>query len=209
MPWPTPMHMVAAARAVPRRRSSCNRVVVILAPEQPSGWPIAIAPPLTFTRSGSSLSSSMTPTAWAAVLSAFDIAGTGPIPCSPDARLPRRCRRTWPSALPRPRSSRAPAARAKRGLPGGQIRERQADPDSLIAGDRPGRRQGRHDLLGQQARGRRGSGALMAGQGELVLALPVHVVALGHVLRGLAESYRRVGLGHPRADQAPAQPRIA
>jgi hypothetical protein len=102
----------------------------------------------------------------------------------------------------------APAAFiARSGRPG----ETRASwrPDSLIAGDRPGRRQGRHDLLGQQARGRRGSGALMAGQGELVLALPVHVVALGHVLRGLAESYRRVGLGHPRADQAPAQPRIA
>ena len=59
MPWPTPMHMVAAPRRPPRRRISCSSVVVILAPEQPSGWPIAIAPPLTLTVSGSSLSSSM------------------------------------------------------------------------------------------------------------------------------------------------------
>ena len=57
MPCPTPMHMVAAARRAPRRRNSCSSVVVIRAPEQPSGWPIAMAPPLTFTRSGSSFSS--------------------------------------------------------------------------------------------------------------------------------------------------------
>jgi Kef-type K+ transport system membrane component KefB len=97
MPWPTPMHMVAAARLVPRRRISCSKVVVILAPEQPSGWPMAIAPPLTLTRSGSSLSSSMTAMACAAnasltstrprasacqpaLASSRVSAGTGPIP---------------------------------------------------------------------------------------------------------------------------------
>src|SRR6266571_3337283 len=35
------MHMVAAARLAPRRRNSCSRAVLIRAPEQPSGWPIA------------------------------------------------------------------------------------------------------------------------------------------------------------------------
>jgi Kef-type K+ transport system membrane component KefB len=97
MPWPTPMHMAAAARAAPRRRISCSRVVVILAPEQPSGWPIAIAPPFTLTSSGSSLSSSMTAMACAAnasltsarprlslchpaLASSRVSAGTGPIP---------------------------------------------------------------------------------------------------------------------------------
>jgi len=37
MPWPTPMHIVAAARATARRRNSCSSVAVILAPEQPIG----------------------------------------------------------------------------------------------------------------------------------------------------------------------------
>ena len=97
MPWPTPMHMLAAPRAAPRRRISCSSVVTILAPEQPSGCPMAIAPPLTLTRSGSALSSSTTATDCAANASLTSIrstssscqparprarfmAGTGPIP---------------------------------------------------------------------------------------------------------------------------------
>jgi len=97
MPWPTPMHMLAAPRAAPRRRISCSRVVTILAPEQPSGCPMAIAPPFTLTRSGSALSSSTTATDCAANASLTSIrstsssrqparprarfmAGTGPIP---------------------------------------------------------------------------------------------------------------------------------
>ena len=36
-----------------RRCISYSSVVVSLAPVQPSGWPSAIAPPLTFSRSGS------------------------------------------------------------------------------------------------------------------------------------------------------------
>ncbi len=67
------------------------------APEQPSGWPMAIAPPLTFSRCGSSFSSSATATDWAAnasltsirssasgcqpaLASTLPIAGTGPMP---------------------------------------------------------------------------------------------------------------------------------
>src|SRR2546430_915630 len=65
----------------------------------PSGWPIAMAPPSTFTRSGSSCSSCTTASAWAANASfsstrsrsradsparasALRVAGTGPIPIS-------------------------------------------------------------------------------------------------------------------------------
>ena len=42
-------HAVAALR----RGISCSSVVVSFAPVQPSGWPSAMAPPLTFSRSGS------------------------------------------------------------------------------------------------------------------------------------------------------------
>ena len=48
----------------------------------------------------------------------------------------------------------------------------------------------------------------MAAQRELVLALPGHLVAVGHVLRGLPEADRRVHLGHPGADQPPAKPGV-
>ena len=44
MPWPTPVHTVAAPLVVPRRRISCSKVVMIRAPEQPNGWPVAIVP---------------------------------------------------------------------------------------------------------------------------------------------------------------------
>ena len=33
--------------------SACTSVVISLAPEAPSGWPSAIAPPLTLSRAGS------------------------------------------------------------------------------------------------------------------------------------------------------------
>ena len=48
-PWPTPTHIVATPRPPPRRRSSCRRLTTSRAPLIPSGWPIAIAPPFTFT----------------------------------------------------------------------------------------------------------------------------------------------------------------
>ena len=84
-------------REAPRRRISCSSVVTMRAPEQPSGCPMAIAPPLTLTRSGSALSSSTTATDCAANASltssrstsssrqparpsALCMAGTGPIP---------------------------------------------------------------------------------------------------------------------------------
>ena len=48
-----PAHMVISAVAAPRRSSSCSAVVSSRAPVLPTGWPRAIAPPLTLTRSGS------------------------------------------------------------------------------------------------------------------------------------------------------------
>jgi hypothetical protein len=48
-----PAHMVISAVAASRRSSSCRAVVSSRAPVAPTGWPRAIAPPLTLTRSGS------------------------------------------------------------------------------------------------------------------------------------------------------------
>ena len=59
-PWPTPMQSVARPSRPSRRRSSCSSETTSRAPLIPSGWPIAIAPPLTFTRSGSMPSSRTT-----------------------------------------------------------------------------------------------------------------------------------------------------
>ena len=50
IPWPTPMHMVASASLPPVRCSSSVAVSASRAPDMPSGWPSAIAPPLGFTR---------------------------------------------------------------------------------------------------------------------------------------------------------------
>src|SRR6185503_8779724 len=49
MPWPTPMHMVARPFFAPRARIAWSRVATMRAPLMPSGWPSAMAPPLTFT----------------------------------------------------------------------------------------------------------------------------------------------------------------
>src|SRR5690606_12080266 len=66
MPWPTPMHIVAIPWRAPRAASSWARVTTRRAPEAPSGWPSAIAPPLGLTVSGSSSSSATHGIAWAA-----------------------------------------------------------------------------------------------------------------------------------------------
>src|SRR3954454_5308446 len=53
MPMPPPMHSVARPERLLVRSSSSISVPRIIPPVAPSGWPIAIAPPLTLTRSRS------------------------------------------------------------------------------------------------------------------------------------------------------------
>src|SRR5205085_12575665 len=57
VPRPPPQHMVTSPHSWSERSSSCRRVVMSRAPVEPSGWPSAMAPPLTLTRSMSELSS--------------------------------------------------------------------------------------------------------------------------------------------------------
>ena len=52
-PIPPPTHIVTIPYLDPRRRISCSSVAVNLAPVHPSGWPRAMAPPLTLRRAGS------------------------------------------------------------------------------------------------------------------------------------------------------------
>src|SRR4051812_23326090 len=52
-PIPPPTHMLTRPYRAFRRRISYNSVVVSFAPVQPSGCPNAMAPPLTFSLSGS------------------------------------------------------------------------------------------------------------------------------------------------------------
>src|ERR1019366_9738480 len=49
MPMPPPMQSVASPFLAPRLPISCSRVTSTRAPEAPMGWPMAMAPPLTFT----------------------------------------------------------------------------------------------------------------------------------------------------------------
>src|SRR5262249_6415388 len=51
VPMPPPMHNVMRAAPLPVRSSSSSTVPRIIAPVAPSGWPIAMAPPLTLTLS--------------------------------------------------------------------------------------------------------------------------------------------------------------
>ena len=44
-----PAHMVISAVLLSVRSSSCSAVVISRLPVQPTGWPSAIAPPLTLT----------------------------------------------------------------------------------------------------------------------------------------------------------------
>ena len=52
VPMPPPMQSVMSAVLLPVRSSSSSAVPRIMAPVAPSGWPIAIAPPLTLTLFG-------------------------------------------------------------------------------------------------------------------------------------------------------------
>src|SRR5690606_1439744 len=64
MPMPPPMQSVASPLRASRRPISWSRVVSTRAPEAPMGWPMAMAPPLTFTMSGFQPSSLPTARAW-------------------------------------------------------------------------------------------------------------------------------------------------
>eukprot|EP00043_Microstomoeca_roanoka_P023604 m.258924 g.258924 ORF g.258924 m.258924 type:complete len:349 (+) comp32889_c0_seq1:304-1350(+) len=65
-PMPPPMHSVARPFFEPRRCISNSRVFRIRAPEAPIGWPMAMAPPFTFTMDGSQPISLLTAQACAA-----------------------------------------------------------------------------------------------------------------------------------------------
>ena len=55
VPSEPPQHMVTNASSLSVRSSSCSAVVIRRDPVEPTGWPSAIAPPFTFTRSRSGL----------------------------------------------------------------------------------------------------------------------------------------------------------
>src|SRR6185436_10633292 len=57
VPRPPPQHIVTKPTDLSERSSSWSSVVISRAPVEPSGWPIAMAPPFTFTRSMSGSSS--------------------------------------------------------------------------------------------------------------------------------------------------------
>src|SRR3954463_5417358 len=57
VPRPPPQHIVTKPIDLSERSISCSSVVIRRAPVEPSGWPMAIAPPLTLTRSMSGLCS--------------------------------------------------------------------------------------------------------------------------------------------------------
>ena len=96
-PCPTPTHMVVSPDRAPLLFISCNNVAEIRTPLHPSGCPIAIAPPFTFTlfisrprsriqasdcEAKASLSSIISRSAIfnPALCNAFFVAGTGPMP---------------------------------------------------------------------------------------------------------------------------------
>src|SRR5699024_4761920 len=103
VPCPTPTHIVASPYRASSRSMRASRVTRRREPEEPSGWPRAIAPPSVFTRRGSNCRRRMHARAWAAKASlssiapmssvarpararAFSVAGTGPSPITSGAR---------------------------------------------------------------------------------------------------------------------------
>ena len=142
-PWPPPPHSAAAPTPPPRRLSSRARCSTIRAPDMPTGWPSAMAPPLTLTLSSSMPSSraEAMPTAAnaslistrsrsAGVMPSLSQAfvdgvgrlalqrrvGAGDLAVRADLGEPRRARapRPWPCSSPRPRRRRRRSARRSR-----------------------------------------------------------------------------------------------
>src|SRR4051812_37146807 len=79
MPMPPPMHSVARPFLASRFCISCSSVTSTRAPEAPTGWPIAIAPPLTLTLEVSQPRSLLTAQAWAAKASLASIRSRSPM----------------------------------------------------------------------------------------------------------------------------------
>src|SRR5262249_27778753 len=65
-PWPTPMQMAATPHRSRRSRSTWASVPRTRPPEAPSGWPMAMAPPLVLTISGSTFHASRHTRDWTA-----------------------------------------------------------------------------------------------------------------------------------------------
>src|SRR5690606_13086390 len=54
-PWPPPMQMAAMPRRRPRACRACSKCRTMRAPDAPTGWPMAMAPPSTLRRLWSSV----------------------------------------------------------------------------------------------------------------------------------------------------------
>src|SRR5258708_6597570 len=79
MPMPPPMHSVARPFLASRFCISCSNVTSTRAPDAPTGWPIAIAPPLTLTLEVSQPRSLLTAQACAAKASLASIRSRSPM----------------------------------------------------------------------------------------------------------------------------------
>src|SRR5450759_493908 len=122
VPMPIPMQSVTSAVDRSRRSSSSSTVPRIMAPVAPSGWPMAMAPPLAFILSGGmskdcmwsitneaqawlSSNRSTSPIAMPAFLSTFSVTGIGPVSMIAGseptlAKALMRARGFKPAALP-------------------------------------------------------------------------------------------------------------
>src|ERR1700733_3906219 len=79
IPMPPPMHKVARPFLASRFCISCSNVTSTRAPDAPTGWPIAIAPPLTLTLAVSQPRSLLTAQACAAKASLASIRSRSPM----------------------------------------------------------------------------------------------------------------------------------
>src|SRR3954447_237703 len=91
--------------------STLASVLTTRAPDAPSGWPIAIAPPRVLTRSGSTFQASRQASDWTAKASLSSTAPTSdqPTPAAPRARA------AAPAAPAAPARRESPAGRLDRG----------------------------------------------------------------------------------------------
>src|SRR5699024_10737240 len=173
VPCPTPTHIVASPYRASSRSMRPSRVTRRREPEEPSGWPRAIAPPSVFTRRGSNCRRRMHARAWVAKASlssiapmssvarpararAFSVAGTGPSPITSGARAAAVAVTIRARGLNRYFSTAAREARRS----GGAVVEGGGVPrgDDAAAGDHRAE-------LRQRGERRIGPGALVGGDG--------------------------------------------